>query len=65
MENTEVEDFIRNTRFTGYQKITLPSGDVIPGDDRQPLADRIFPEDFEGKTYLDVGAVCLFSIRSS
>lgn len=55
MENTEVENFIRNTRFTGYQKITLPSGYVIPGNDRKPLADKIFPEDFEGKTYLDVG----------
>ena len=55
MEKTEIEEFIRTTDFEGYQKITLPSGDVIPGQDRKPLANKIFPENFEGNTYLDVG----------
>lgn len=65
MEKTEIEDFIRNTHFTGYQKITLPSGDVIPGDDREPLADKIFPEDFEDKTYLDVGCYYGFFLHDA
>lgn len=55
MEQSDINEFIRNTEFTGYQKITLPSGEVIPGHDRKPLADKIFLADLEGKTYLDVG----------
>jgi 2-polyprenyl-3-methyl-5-hydroxy-6-metoxy-1,4-benzoquinol methylase len=55
LEQTELDDFIRNTPFSGYQKITLPSGEVIPGKDRKPMADQIFTENLDGKTYLDVG----------
>ena len=55
LNQRELDEFIRNTQFTGYQKITLPSGQVIPGSDRRPLADKIFPKNFAGKTYLDVG----------
>jgi len=55
MDKTEIDRFIRDTEFTGYQKITLPSGEVIPGRDRKPLADKIFAESLDGKTYLDVG----------
>lgn len=50
-----MRDFVRDAHFTGYQKITLPLGDVIPGEDRGPLADKIFPADFAEKTFLDVG----------
>lgn len=65
MEQSEIDEFIRNTSFTGYQKITLPSGQVIPGKDRKPLADRIFPEDFNGKTYLDVGSYYGFFLHEA
>ena len=65
MDKTEIEEFVRNTDFAGYQKITLPSGDVIPGRDRTPLADKIFPEDFEGKTYLDVGCYYGFFLHDA
>ena len=65
MEQSEIDEFIRNTSFTGYQKITLPSGQVIPGKDRKPLADRIFPENFSGKTYLDVGSYYGFFLHEA
>ena len=55
MDTSELDTFIRETEFTGYQKVTLPDGTVIPGRDRMPLADKIFAESMEGKTYLDVG----------
>jgi len=51
----DIEELIKNTKFTGYQQITLPSGQVIPGTDRFPIADLIFPTNFEHKTILDVG----------
>jgi SAM-dependent methyltransferase len=65
LDQTELDAFIENTHFTGYQKITLPSGRVIPGRDRKPLADKIFPDDFEGKTYLDVGCYYGFFLHEA
>jgi SAM-dependent methyltransferase len=52
---TDIERFIRETTFAGYQQITLPSGRVIPGTDRSPTAQLVFPQDLTGKTVLDVG----------
>jgi SAM-dependent methyltransferase len=65
MEQTELDDFIRNTHFTDYQKITLLSGEVIPGNDRKPLAEKIFPADFQGKTLLDVGCYYGFFLHEA
>jgi SAM-dependent methyltransferase len=51
----EVDDLLRDVELSGYQRIVLPSGRVLPGRDLSPLADLIFPESLEGKTVLDVG----------
>jgi SAM-dependent methyltransferase len=51
----DIERFISETKFSGYQQITLPSGRVIPGTDRSPVADLIYPSDLTGKSVLDVG----------
>ena len=51
----DIEGFIRQTQFSGYQRITLPGGRVIPGTDRSPVANRIFPSSLAGKSVLDVG----------
>jgi 2-polyprenyl-3-methyl-5-hydroxy-6-metoxy-1,4-benzoquinol methylase len=51
----DIERFIRETNFSGYQQITLPSGRIIPGTDRSPVADLIFPAGLAGKSVLDVG----------
>ncbi len=47
--------FVNETQFTGYQRLALPNGHVIPGQDGRPLADLIFPERLDGKTVLDIG----------
>ena len=54
-ETLDIDRFIRETEFAGYQRITLPDGRVIPGTDRSPTADLVFPADLTGKTVLDVG----------
>jgi SAM-dependent methyltransferase len=51
----DVERFLRETRFAGYQRITLPTGQVIPGTDRLPMANLIYPADLAGRSVLDVG----------
>lgn len=54
-EALDVERFIRETEFSGYQRITLPTGQVIPGTDRAPVADLVYGSDLTGKSVLDVG----------
>ena len=54
-ETLDIDRFIRETKFAGYQQITLPDGRVIPGTDRSPTADLVFPADLTGKSVLDVG----------
>lgn len=54
-ETLDIDRFIRETEFAGYQQITLPTGRVIPGTDRSPVADLIYPADLTGKSVLDVG----------
>jgi 2-polyprenyl-3-methyl-5-hydroxy-6-metoxy-1,4-benzoquinol methylase len=51
----EVDDLLRDVELSGYQRIVLPSGRVLPGRDLSHLADLIFPASLEGKTVLDVG----------
>jgi SAM-dependent methyltransferase len=51
----DIERFLRETQFSGYQRITLPTGQVIPGTDRGPAADLVYPDPLTGKTVLDVG----------
>lgn len=51
----EINRFIDQTDFADYQKLTLPGGRVIPGVDRLPTANLIYPADLSGKTVLDVG----------
>lgn len=50
-----VSQFLRDNQFTGYQRVPLPFGLAIPGNDRQPTADRVFSGGVIGKTVLDVG----------
>jgi SAM-dependent methyltransferase len=54
-EALDVDRFIRETAFAGYQKVTLPDGRVIPGTDRSPTANLVYPADLRGKSVLDVG----------
>jgi SAM-dependent methyltransferase len=54
-ETLDIDRFIRETEFAGYQQITLPTGQVIPGTDRSPAADLVYPSDLTGKSVLDVG----------
>jgi SAM-dependent methyltransferase len=52
---TDVDELLRGLEFSGYQRLVLPSGRVIPGRNLSALADLVFPETLEGKTVLDVG----------
>lgn len=51
----EVVRFARASGLRGYQRITLPDGTVIPGWDRKPVADLVFPARLDGRTVLDIG----------
>lgn len=51
----EVEAFLRDTRFSGYQRFPLPHGLEVPGVDRRVRADQVFSMDVTGKSVLDVG----------
>ncbi len=54
-EPRDIDRFLSETEFAGYQRITLPDGRVIPGADRSPVADLVYPADLTGKSVLDVG----------
>src|SRR4051812_5301551 len=41
--------------LSGYQRLVLPGGQVVPGVDRSDVADRVFPADLTGRSVLDVG----------
>jgi 2-polyprenyl-3-methyl-5-hydroxy-6-metoxy-1,4-benzoquinol methylase len=51
----EVQAFLSETRFSGYQRFPLPHGLEVPGVDRTKRADQVFSMDMTGKTVLDVG----------
>ncbi|HEX2609897.1 MAG TPA: methyltransferase domain-containing protein [Gemmatimonadales bacterium] len=61
----DIERFIAETKFSGYQQITLPSGRIIPGTDRSPVADLIYPSDLTGKSVLDVGCYYGFFLHEA
>lgn len=61
----DIDRFIRETEFTGYQQITLPSGRVIPGTDRSPAADLVYRGDLTGKSVLDVGCYYGFFLHDA
>jgi SAM-dependent methyltransferase len=64
-ETPDLDAFINRTEFSGYQRITLPGGRVIPGADRSPTADLVFPADLTGKSVLDVGCFYGFFLHDA
>ncbi|HEX6106962.1 MAG TPA: methyltransferase domain-containing protein [Gemmatimonadales bacterium] len=60
-----VERLLRTGKFSGYQRITLPDGRVIPGADRLPAADLIYGADLAGKSVLDVGCYYGFFLHEA
>lgn len=51
----EIEVFLQETSFTGYQKVPLPFGLYVPGDDHAQRAADMLGEDLTGETILDIG----------
>ena len=51
----EVEAFLAETRFSGYQEFPLPHGLRVPGLSRTNRADQVFSMDLAGRSVLDVG----------
>jgi SAM-dependent methyltransferase len=51
----EVETFLAETKFSGYQEVPLPHGLRVPGLSRKKRADQVFAMDVAGRTVLDVG----------
>src|SRR5690348_6453200 len=51
----EVEEFLAETEFTGYQHFPLPHGLAVPGVDRRERANQVFSMDVTGRSVLDVG----------
>jgi SAM-dependent methyltransferase len=51
----EIERFVKETKFRGYQGLTLPYDIKIPGKDLSYVIKDIFPESLSGKSVLDIG----------
>jgi SAM-dependent methyltransferase len=51
----EVEQFLRETKFSGYQAVPLPYGLAVPGADRRERVDQVLDMDLNGRSLLDVG----------
>jgi SAM-dependent methyltransferase len=60
-----IERFIAETTFSGYQRVILPDGRIIPGVDRSPVANLVFPHDLGGKSVLDVGCYYGFFLHDA
>lgn len=60
-----IDAFVDGTTFSGYQRITLPNGRVIPGIDRSPTASLVFRDDLSGKSVLDVGCFYGFFLHEA
>jgi len=58
----EIQRFIDTTKFSTYQKISLPHGLEIPGKDHSKKIEAIFGSDMTGKSVLDVG--CYYGLYS-
>lgn len=52
---SEFEQFLKRTSFSNYQKIDLPYGLRIHGQDHSKKIAAILPDDLSGKSVLDVG----------
>jgi SAM-dependent methyltransferase len=52
----EVEEFLANTQFTGYQAVPLPHGLSLPGKDLTDRIEQTLRPALEGKSFLDVGS---------
>jgi SAM-dependent methyltransferase len=61
----DIDRFIAETKFSGYQRVVLPNGRIIPGADRSPAADLIFPAELRGKSVLDVGCYYGFFLHEA
>lgn len=61
----DVERLIEQASKSGYQQITLPDGRVIPGEDRLPTANLIYPDDLTGRSVLDVGCYYGFFLHEA
>jgi SAM-dependent methyltransferase len=61
----DIDRFISETAFSGYQQLTLPTGRVIPGTDRAPVANLVYPADLTGKSVLDVGCYYGFFLHDA
>lgn len=61
----DLDRFLRSTTFSGYQRIPLPDGRVIPGTDRSPAADLVYGSDLGGRTVLDVGCYYGFFLHEA
>jgi SAM-dependent methyltransferase len=51
----EVERFLRETDFSGYQAVPLPYGLSVPGIDRRERVAQVLDMDLTGRSLLDVG----------
>lgn len=51
----DVDRFLKDTRFSGYQSVPLPYGKRVPGRDRMRTADLVFREGIQGKSVVDIG----------
>lgn len=51
----EVEAFLAETEFSGYQEVPLPYGLRVPGMNRTKRAEQVFSMDLSGRSVLDVG----------
>jgi SAM-dependent methyltransferase len=51
----EVESFLKETTFSGYQSVPLPHGLRIPGTDKSAAVEFYLAERVEGKSLLDIG----------
>jgi SAM-dependent methyltransferase len=54
VSEADVDRFLAETRFSGYQTVPLPHGRRVPGQDRSRALD-FFLSGIEGKTLLDIG----------
>jgi SAM-dependent methyltransferase len=52
----EVERFLADTTFTGYQAVPLPHGLSLPGTDLSERIDQTLKLPLDGRSFLDVGS---------
>jgi SAM-dependent methyltransferase len=55
LKKSDIENFLKNTDFSGYQMVPLPFGLKVPGRDRSESVDYVLSNRVEGKSVLDIG----------